>query len=150
MITRSRCAFTLTCLVLTAISTIAFASYKELESPHLWFGKDFSKDDYKQLDAVLTRSDCKFIGGAELNSFSSLRYGGDTVALNKFIEALSLCPKLKVHVMFYRPTGAVEADWMVTQRAPAQEVEVRVNLASEHIKIENLYLPPVKAEKASE
>ena len=86
-----------------------------------------------------------------MNAASSLRYAGDTVALNKFIEALSLCPKVTVHVNFYRPgPGAVESDWMVTQMAPSSELVVRINLASEKVSIEKLYLPPVKAEKASD
>ena len=141
-------ALSLACLTLAASGSLARAAYDELKEPHLWI-KDYSKADYKALDAVLNRKDCKFLGGAELNASSSLRYGGDTTALNKFIAALSLCPRVIVHVNFYRPgPGAVESDWHVTQMAPSPELVVRINLASEKVSVEKLYLPPVKAEKA--
>jgi hypothetical protein len=136
--------------LLTAFRAIALASYRELKEPHLDL-KDYPADDAKKLQAVLERQDCKFLGGAELNAASSLRYAGDTIALNRFIEALSLCPDVSVHINFYRPVGgAVECDWMVTQMAPSHELVVRINLASEHISMEKLYLPPVKAERPSE
>ena len=135
-------------VAVAALGSFAIAEYHELKEPRLSV-KDYSEADYKALRAVLERSDCKFLGGGELNSASSLRYGGDTTALNKFIAALSLCPNVTVHVNFYRPrTPGVECDWMVTQMAPSSELVVRVNLASENVNIEKLYLPPVKAEKA--
>jgi hypothetical protein len=135
-------------LALAVFCSFAVAEYHELKEPHLVV-KDYSEADYKALKAVLERSDCKFLGGAELNAASSLRYGGDTTALNRFIAALSLCPRLTVHVNFYRPrTPGVECDWMVTQMAPSSELVVRVNLASENVNIEKLNLPPVKADKS--
>ncbi len=134
-------------LSLAAFCSLAMASYRELKEPHLVV-KDYSEADYKALQAVLERSDCKFLGGAELNAASSLRYGGDNTALNKFIAALSLCPKVVVRVNFYRPgSGAADCDWMVTQMAPSNELVVRINLGSEKVAVEKLYLPPVKAEK---
>jgi hypothetical protein len=124
------------------------AEYHELKEPFLAV-KGYADADYKALKAVLQRSDCKFLGGAELTLSSSLRYGGDTTALNKFIAALSLCPKLSVRVSFYKPSpGGVECDWMVTQMSASTELVVRINLASEKVNIEKLYLPPVKAEQA--
>ena len=82
-------------LALAVFCSFAVAEYHELKEPHLVV-KDYSEADYKALKAVLERSDCKFLGGAELNAASSLRYGGDTTALNRFIAALSLCPRLTV------------------------------------------------------
>ena len=137
-------------LVLTAISTLALARYQELDAPSLGTSKNFPDATYQKVKAVLERKDCKFLGGAALNAFTSLRYGGDTIALNKFVEALSLCPDVKVHVNFFRPQPGVECDWMVTHDAHTNELVVRINLASEAVKMEDLYLPPVKAEKASE
>jgi hypothetical protein len=149
MINRRRfIAATLTACAVATFCSLALASYRELKEPHLDV-KDYTGADKKALQAVLQRSDCKFVGGAELNAASSLRYAGDTIALNKFIAALSLCPKVSVHVNFYRPApgAAAECDWMVTQMAPSPELVVRINLASEKVSMEKLYLPPVKAEK---
>jgi hypothetical protein len=145
---RNWIALSVASFALTAICSLALAEYHELKEPHLVI-KDYSEANYKALKAVLDRNDCKFLGGGELNAASSLRYGGDTTALNKFIAALSLCPKVIVHVKFYHPrTPGVECDWAVTQMAPSSELVVRVNLASEKVDMEKLYLPPVKAEKA--
>jgi hypothetical protein len=149
MIRRRRwIAASFACCALTAFCALAVAEYHELKHPYLVV-KGYSEADYKALKAVLQRSDCRFLGGSELNVSSSLRYGGDTTALNKFIAALSLCPKVSVHVKFYRPgPGGVECDWSVTQMSASTELVVRINLASEKVNIERLYLPPVKAEKA--
>ena len=134
--------------ILLSCSTLP-AAMGILETPSLAMPRDYPKADYEKIKAVLERKDCKFLGGMWLNAATSLRYGGDTTSLNLFIEALSLCPNLKVHVLFYRPTGGnVGGDWMVTQYGAVNQVEVRINLASDKIKIENLALPPVKAENA--
>lgn len=54
-----------------------------------------------------------------------------------------------MHVSFYRTAaGSAECDWMVTQMALSNDLVVRVNLASEKVQMEKLYLPPVKAESA--
>jgi hypothetical protein len=127
------------------------AAYSKLKASSLSMGKDFSDGDYKQLKRVLERKDCKFLGGGSLNSFTSLQYAGDTTAVNRFVEALSLCPQVTVRVIFFRPgAGGSESDWMVTQEGNSHELVVRINLASNNVKMENLYLPPVKAEKPSE
>jgi hypothetical protein len=39
---------------------------------------------------------------------------------------------------------------MVIQEGNSQDLEVRINLAAKNVKLENLYLPPVRAEKSSE
>jgi hypothetical protein len=134
-----------------AVYSPAFAAQGKLDAPALSMAKDYPEADYQKIKNVLERKDCTFLGGDWLNAHTSLRYGGDTIALNKFIERLSLCPNLKVHVNFFRPSsGGVECDWMVTQHAPSNKLVVRINLASEQIKIEDLHLPPVKAEKVSD
>jgi hypothetical protein len=141
------CAF----IALSAISSLAWAALGTLDAPSLGTSKNFSEATYQKVKVVLERKDCKYLGGGWLNANTSLRYGGDTTALNKFVEALSLCPDVKVHVNFFRPSpGGVECDWMVTHDAHTNELVVRINLASEKVKMEDLYLPPVKAEKASE
>lgn len=153
MATRLPQAFTLVCafVALTITTTLVFASYNTLDAPSLTMAKDYPDADYEKIKAVLERKNCKFLGGAQLNAHTSLKYGGDTTALNLFVEALSLCPNVTVHVNFYRPgPGGAEWDWMVTQDAPSNELVVRINLESENVKLEALYLPPVKAEKPAE
>jgi hypothetical protein len=145
-----RATAALTALVaLAAISSLASAASQSLDTPALSLGKNYPEADYQKIKQVLERKDCKYLGGGWLNKHTSLRYGGDTTALNHFIEALSLCPNVQVQVLFFQGP-AVDCDWMVTHTAPSNKLVVRINLASENVKMEALYLPPVKAEKASE
>ena len=130
-----------------SISTSLRGAMGELEKPHISLSIDYPKADQEKLQAVLNRTDCKYLGGAWLNRSTALRYGGDTIALNKFIEALSLCPNLKVHVNFFHGKNSAQSDWMVTHMAPSNELVVRINLDSTNIDMEKLYLPPVKAEE---
>jgi len=138
----------LSTLVLLFSGSVAIAAYQELKHPWIARPKDYSADDYKKIEAVLAGKDCKFLGGSALNGFTSLRYHSDTIALNKFIEALAECPNVVVSVNFYRPSpGAPECDWMVTHEPYPMKFVVRVNLESKNIKLEKLYLPPVTPER---
>jgi hypothetical protein len=130
---------------------VGYAAYRKLDAPSLSMGKDFSDADYKRVKVVLERKDCKFLGGVSLNEHTSLQYGGDTTAVNRFVEALSSCPNVTVRVLFFRPgPSGIASDWIVTQEANLHELVVRINLASKMVKMENLYLPPVRAENSSE
>ena len=139
----------LTVSMFAGASRFGHAAYEELKEPSVARTPDYHEADYKEIVAVLKRPDCKFLGGSALNAHTALRYGSDTIGLNKFIEALSQCPHVRVHVKFYRPSpGQPECDWTVTHMPrPKMDFVVRINLESKHIKLEDLYLPPVKAEK---
>jgi hypothetical protein len=153
MVTRTNNSFTPVFAVFSLLITasIGNAAYQELKTPSVARAKGFADSDYKKIAAVLERKDCKFLGGSALNAMTSLRYGGDSIALNKFVEALSQCPNVIVSVNFFRPgPGASECDWMVTHEPlPRMKFVVRINLESKNIKLESLCLPPVKAEKAA-
>jgi hypothetical protein len=139
---------TLAIFALVFSPPLGHAEYHELKTPSVARPKEYSETDYKKIVTVLERNDCKFLGGSALNSMTSLRYASDTIPLNMFIEALARCPNVTVSVKFYRPTpGAPECDWTVTHEAHRMRFVVRINLESKRIKLEDLYLPPVKSEK---
>src|ERR1051326_9258649 len=50
----------------------------DLKEPQLAFPQGFPESLRPNILASLRRSDCKFVGGSFINSFTSLKYGGGT------------------------------------------------------------------------
>ena len=129
-----------------AVAAFALAASGDLDAPALTIVTGSPAADYAKVKAVLERRDCKFLSGGWLDKHTSRRGGGDTTAPNTFIAASSACPGVTVHVGFHRPaSGTADWDSMVAQAAPAHELVLRTNLASEAVRVEKLYLPPTKA-----
>ena len=124
----------------------ASAAWGELKQPRLPMAKTFTEAEYAKLNAVLDRKDVTFIKGYSLNFHSALQYSGDTSSLNLFIEALTECPKVSVHICFFRPC-AYQCDWVVTHTANSNELVVRVNLDSPHIDLTKLHIPTIVPKK---
>jgi hypothetical protein len=119
-----------------------FAEAGTLDSPGVAFSGDYPKAAQDQVMAALTRKDCKFLGGHFVNWFTTLRYGGDTTALNLFLGDLAKCPGATVHVGFKKLDDG--CDWRVSHDAHGNRFQVEVNLNSKRIKIEDLYIPEAK------
>ena len=132
-------------LFLLTFSNRAFAAYMELTEPTVAFPQGFPDSAKTNIFARLRRADCKFLGGSALNSSTSLRYSGDTIPLNLFMEGLATCPGLTLSVRFYEGPDD-SSDWHVTHIAhqPTQFV-VRINLKSSRIKLDKLVIPDIKA-----
>ena len=81
-----------TVVVLLACAAPVLALAGTLDSPGVAFSGDYPKDAGDQVMAALTRKDCKFLGGEFVNWFTTLRYRGDTKALNLFLGDLVKCP----------------------------------------------------------
>lgn len=130
----------------------ALGAFGELEEPWVATAPGYSEENRAKVHAVLKRTDCTYLGGHWLNSHTALRYAGDTKALNLFMEALSQCPDVTLHVNFSRlvQTNDRTPDWMVTQMAPSNHLVIRINLASEAIDLERLYIPDIKSSAAAE
>src|SRR5687767_10140719 len=100
------------------LTTRAFglASF-DLKEPTLAFPQGFAESARTNIMAALQRSDCKFVGGSFINSFTSLKYGGDTLALNLFLEGLVKCPGVVLSVRFHSDRAPADCDWLVSHRA---------------------------------
>jgi len=131
-----------TVAVLLACAAPVFALAGTLDSPGVAFSGDYPKNARDQVMAALTRKDCKFLGGDFVNWFTTLRYGGDTKALNLFLGDLVKCPGATVHVGFKKLDD--DCDWRVSHDAHSNRFQVEVNLNSKQIKIEDLYIPEAK------
>src|SRR5947208_3543515 len=93
----------ITCLLFVfALTTraLALANF-DLKEPQLAFPADFPESDRTNIMASLNRPDCKFVGGSFINSFTSLKYSGDTRGLNLFLEGLVKCPGAVLSVRFH-------------------------------------------------
>ena len=133
--------------ILLAAAAQSFALTFELDRPGLAIPKDFPAATRTNLLAVLERPECKFLGGSAFNSNTHLKYGGDTSALNRFLDALTRCPGLTLSIRFY-PYGddSGKLGWVVDHsgdREP-QSVCVRVNLNSKCVILDDLAVPDTK------
>ena len=131
-----------TVAVLLACAAPAFAEAGSLDSPGVAFPGDYPKDAQDKVMAALARKDCKFFGGMFVNWFTTLRYGGDTKALNLFLGDLAKCPGVTVHVGFKKLDD--DCDWRVSHDATDNRFKVEVNLNSKQVKLEDLYIPEAK------
>ena len=133
-------------LMCFALVAHVIAAMSELTEPGLGFPASFPAPARAKVEAVLQRADCKFLGGHWLNSFTSLRYEGETVPLNLFIKSLAECPGITVSIRFDNHSIPDNCDWVVTQGPfELNKVCVRINLKSSRIKLEDLVVPDSKA-----
>ena len=134
------------CLFLVfGLAVRAFALAGELKEPGLAFPEGFSESARTNIMASLRRPDCKFLGGQFINLFTSLRYAGDTLALNLFLDGLVKCPGVALSVRFQKDPMPDDCDWLVSHVASKPgRIAVDVNLKSSRIKLDKLVIPESK------
>jgi hypothetical protein len=130
-------------LCLLSAAPRAFALAGNLDQPGIALPKDFPRAERDRVMAALNRKDCRFLGGKFVNWMTTLRYGGDTRALNLFLDDLAHCPGIKFNVSFARNLGG-NGDWHVHHDGMANSFHIRVSLDSQQVKLEDLYIPSVK------
>ncbi len=123
----------------------AFALAGELKTPDLAFPTGFSEISRTNLLASLQPTDCKFLGGRFINWSTTLEYGGNTPALNRFLAGLAKCPEVVLVVRFGPAMTASDCDWAVTHSAQEpSKVVVHINWQSSAINMEDIALPEWK------
>lgn len=135
------------CLMLSfSFTASSLADMGELTEPSLAFPADFPAAARTKALAVLLRPDCEFRGCTWLNAWSFLNYGGETLALNRFLEGLAQCPGISLSISFHKFSDAEKLDWSLEHYARLfpDKVVVRVNLNSSRIKLADLVLPDTK------
>lgn len=140
------------CLSLVFGLTVqAFALMAKLTQPDLAFPVGFSETVRTNIMAALRRDDCKFVGGHFINSFTSLRYDGETKALNLFLDGLAKCPGVALAVRFHSEAAPESGDWVVAHNASQPlELTVHLYLKSSRIKLDDLVIPEVKGPPLAE
>jgi hypothetical protein len=132
------------CVVLVGVALVAPAAYHELKQPSLALPTDFPESAKTNILARLQPTDCKFVSGSTLNASTTLKYAGDTAALNRFLEGLATCPGVTLSVSF--SDGPEEDwDWTITHNAHQPGyLGAQVNLRSKQIKLDGLVIPQIK------
>jgi hypothetical protein len=130
-------------LLVFGLATRAFALAGDLTEPSLAFPSDFPESARTNIMAALRQPDCRFLGGHFVNWITSLNYGGDTKALNLFLEGLAKCPGIRLSVRFSSESSMMGCDWMIASHSSHEpyKIVVRVNLKSGQIKLEDLMIP---------
>ena len=120
----------------------------ELTTPSVPFAQGYPAEAREKVNAALARTKgATFLGGHFLNSWTTLRYSGDTLALNHFLDALVKCPGVTVHVGFKKLNDG--SDWRVGHAFHGNRFQVEVNLDSKRVDIEKLYIPEYKGPSPS-
>jgi hypothetical protein len=131
-------------LLLLGFTLTARCAYVDLTQPSLAFPRDFPESTKTNILARLRPTDCKFIEGWALNASTTLKYAGDTAALNRFLQALATCPGIRLYVCF-ADNPDEDSDWMLTHNAHQPGyLETQVNLKSKQIKLDALAIPEIK------
>lgn len=93
-----------------------------------------------QLMKVLEAPAAEFLGGQYINAVTTLRYGGDTGALNRFLAGLTECPEARIRVQFVRD---LDSAWRLQHNgwSDGREFLVQILLGSDRIHLEELQLP---------
>jgi hypothetical protein len=131
-----------TVAVMLVCTASVFAEAGSLDSPSVAFAQSYPENAQAQVTAALTRKGCKFLSGMFVNWFTTLRYQGETKALNLFLGDLAKCPGVTVHVGFKKLDE--ESDWQVSHDALENRFNIEVNLNSKQIKLEDLSIPEAK------
>ncbi|MFT7640853.1 MAG: hypothetical protein ACI9G1_002597 [Pirellulaceae bacterium] len=112
----------------------AFALGGKLDSPGVAFSSNYLQAAQKQVMAALERKECKFVSGSFVNWFTTLRYAGDTNAVNLMANDLAKCPGTTVTVTFKRLDE--KCDWTLFHVANENSIHIQINLNSQQIDIE--------------
>ncbi len=91
---------------------------------------------------VLAESAETYLGGRFIHAVTTLRYGGDVGALNRFLAGLAGCPGVRLRISLVRD---LEADWVLQHNGwgNAFELNVQVHLGSTRIRLEELQIPGI-------
>ena len=133
----------ISCLLLgLGVAQRVFPMAGELTEPSLAFPKDFPQSASTNILAALRASDWKFLGGHFVNGSSTLEYGGDAQALNRFLERLVKCPGVVLYVGFETESIPIAYDWRVSHSARQPGMfTVSLNLKSSRIAWEQVGIP---------
>jgi hypothetical protein len=135
-------ALCLAALAFTGGTFRALALAGELERPSLALPETIDATWREAVMKVLNANPDDFRGGRFINSSTTLRYAGDTDALNRFLAGLAKPPGTRLQVTFSR---TVEHSWTVQHNGwgDARRFEIAVSLDASRIDLSRLVLPEI-------
>jgi hypothetical protein len=109
------------------------------------FTSDYPKHAVIQVVAALKTDNCRFIDGQSNLRVSTLRFRGNTTAINEMLKRLADCPAATVTVSFKKIDH--KCDWQIVHLVSSNTFGVVVNLKSARIRLEELMIPPARGPK---
>ncbi|WP_442511099.1 hypothetical protein SH528x_002764 [Novipirellula sp. SH528] len=106
------------------------------------FTLGYPKQAVIQVVAALKSDNCRFVDGQSNMRVSTLRFRGDTTAINVMLKRLADCPATTVAVSFKAMDHP--CDWQIDHSVRSNTFGVIVNLKSARIRLEELIIPPAK------
>lgn len=149
----NECVSRISLIVWLFLPLKTFALAGELSIPGLAFPAGFPEAARTNLIAAVSLPDSGFIRGEFVNSSTQLYYGGDTAALNAFLQRLAGCPNTTIAITFV--SGIADhpaATWKVSHSGitnPAR-LAVQINFHAGKIHLEDLLIPNILSEMKGE
>ena len=131
--------------ILLATSPWLPGAMGELDTPNIPFGDGGLNPTPSEVNLVLRDNEYDYVGGHWLNSWTSLRYCGDTKVLNSFLAALAHCPGIvsSIDLRGTNHPAHLDCDWHVGHLANSNRIQVSINLSSPRITAESIHLPDI-------
>ncbi|GAA5511104.1 hypothetical protein [Novipirellula caenicola] len=132
---------TVTLALLLVESAPASAIVVQLQSAsQVPYTNDYPKYAREQVRAAFQTENCGFIDGTTNVSSATVRFAGNTTALNNQLLKLSTCPSATLSVSFEEMEH--NCDWRIVYFVKPAKFLVTVNLGSKQIELEHLKIPP--------
>jgi hypothetical protein len=134
--------------LLTGTSHRALALAGTLDRPSIAFPQSIDPRWRDSVTEALATEGAQFLDGRFINAATTLRYGGSTDALSRFLERLARCSGLRLRIRFDR---ALDAKWTVHHNAwgDSMALEVRINPDPAAINLHDLVLPEIVGSAAA-
>jgi hypothetical protein len=134
--------------ILATTSYRALALAGTLDRPSIAFPQSIDPHWRDSVTEALATEGAQFLDGRFINATTTLRYGGSTDALSRFLDRLARCSGLRLRIRFDR---ALDANWTVNHNAWGDPLalEVRIHPDPAHINLPDLVLPEIVGSAAA-
>ena len=132
-----------TASVLTVTANSAFGILVPIGSDcRIPFTQGYPRHAVIQVVDALKSDNCRFVDGTSNMRVSTLRFRGDTIAVNDMLKKLADCPVATVAVSFREMDHT--CDWRIDHSVRSNTFGVIINLKSARIRLDELIIPPAK------
>ncbi|KAA5546938.1 hypothetical protein FYK55_00495 [Roseiconus nitratireducens] len=133
-------------VLLTSLSQTVFAIVVPIESIdgiHHSLSPELPEPIRRQIESAFKGEKSKYTRGTWTNAKITLRFSGDTLAVNALLDQLAKCPSITTSVSFKALSD--DCDWKIINdtRRSGKRVDVILNLDSPQIRLEELTIPPI-------
>lgn len=131
-------------LVGAAPSALALAG--KLDRPSIAFPQSVDAGWREGVTQALETEGARFLDGRFINAATTLRYGGSTDALSRFLDRLARCNGLKLRIRF---DSSLDAVWTVQHNAWIDSTAFEVRISPDSIQLAELLLPEIVGSSTS-